>query len=54
MKTPVQVVWTREDDMTGGTYRPAVRYRFEAALDKTGQLIGYKLRGVGMNAGNPT
>jgi isoquinoline 1-oxidoreductase beta subunit len=54
VKAPVKVVWTREDDMTGGTYRPAVRYRFEAALDKTGQLIGYKLRGVGMNAGNPT
>lgn len=54
VKAPVKVVWTREDDMTGGTYRPAVRYRFEAALDKSGQLIGYKLRGVGMNAGNPT
>ncbi len=54
MKAPVKVMWTREDDMTGGTYRPAVRYRFEAALDKAGQMIGYKLRGVGMNAGNPT
>lgn len=54
MKAPVKVMWTREDDMTGGTYRPAVRYRFEAALDKDGQMIGYKLRGVGMNAGNPT
>jgi len=54
MKAPVKVVWTREDDMTGGTYRPAVRYRFEAALDKSGQMIGYKLRGVGMNSGNPT
>ena len=54
VKAPVKVVWTREDDMTGGTYRPAVRYRFEAALDKSGQMIGYKLRGVGMNSGNPT
>jgi isoquinoline 1-oxidoreductase beta subunit len=54
VKAPVKVVWTREDDMTGGIYRPAVRYRFEAALDKDGQLIGYKLRGVGMNAGNAT
>ncbi|WP_221389910.1 xanthine dehydrogenase family protein molybdopterin-binding subunit [Dyadobacter sp. NIV53] len=54
VKAPVKVIWTREDDMTGGTYRPAVRYRFEAALDKQGELIGYKLRGVGMNAGNPT
>lgn len=54
MKAPVKVIWTREDDMTGGIYRPAVRYRFEAALDKNGELIGYKLRGVGINSGNPT
>ena len=54
VKAPVKVIWTREDDMTGGTYRPAVRYKFEAALDKKGQMIGYKLRGVGMNAGNST
>ncbi|SKC09645.1 xanthine dehydrogenase family protein molybdopterin-binding subunit [Dyadobacter psychrophilus] len=54
VKAPVKVVWTREDDMTGGTYRPAVRYRFEAALDKNGTMIGYKLRGVGMNSGNST
>lgn len=54
VKAPVKVIWTREDDMTGGIYRPAVRYRFEAALDKNGTLIGYKLRGVGMNSGNST
>ncbi|TLU98127.1 xanthine dehydrogenase family protein molybdopterin-binding subunit [Dyadobacter luticola] len=54
VKAPVKLIWTREDDMTGGTYRPAVRYRFEAALDQKGELIGYKLRGVGMNSGNPT
>lgn len=54
MKAPVKVVWTREDDMTGGSYRPAVRYRFEAALDANGNMIGYKLRGVGINAGNST
>ncbi len=54
INAPVKVTWSREDDMTGGIYRPAVRYRFEAALDTTGNLIGYKLRGVGINAGNPT
>ncbi len=54
VKAPVKVVWTREDDMTGGSYRPAVRYRFEAALDAGGNMVGYKLRGVGINAGNPT
>jgi isoquinoline 1-oxidoreductase subunit beta len=54
IKAPVKVTWTREDDMMGGSYRPAVRYRFEAALDATGKMIGYKLRGVGINSGNPT
>jgi isoquinoline 1-oxidoreductase beta subunit len=54
MKAPVKVVWTREDDMSGGSYRPAVRYRFEAALDAKGNMIGYKLRGIGINAGNST
>jgi len=51
---PVKVTWSREDDMTGGAYRPAVRYRFQAALDEQGNMIGYKLRGVGINAGNST
>ncbi len=54
IKAPVKVIWTREDDMSGGSYRPAVRYRFEAALDANGNMMGYKLRGVGINSGNPT
>jgi len=54
MNAPVKVTWSREDELTGGAYRPAVRYRFEAALDATGNMVGYKLRGVGMNAGNCT
>lgn len=54
IKKPVKLIWSKEDDMTGGTYRPAVRYRFEAALDATGNLTGYKLRGVGINSGNST
>jgi isoquinoline 1-oxidoreductase beta subunit len=31
-----------------------VRYRFEAALDEKGNLVGYKLRGVGINVNNST
>jgi isoquinoline 1-oxidoreductase subunit beta len=54
IKAPVKVIWSREDDMTGGYYRPAVRYRFSAALDANGNMIGYKLRGAGINAGNCT
>jgi isoquinoline 1-oxidoreductase subunit beta len=54
MNAPVKLTWSREDELTGGAYRPAVRYRFEAALDAEGNMTGYKLRGVGMNAGNNT
>src|SRR5688572_18255667 len=54
IKKPVKVLWTREDDKAGGIYRPAVRYRFEAALDDKGNLTGYKLRGVGINLNNST
>lgn len=54
IKAPVKVTWTREDDMMGGSYRPAVRYKFDAALDAKGNLVGYKLRGAGINAGNST
>jgi isoquinoline 1-oxidoreductase beta subunit len=54
LNKPVKVTWSREDDMTGGAYRPAVRYKFQAALDEEGNMIGYKLRGVGINAGNTT
>jgi len=54
VKKPVKLIWTREDDMGGGSYRPAVRYRFEAALDANKNLVGYKLRGVGINVGNST
>ncbi|MBL7698631.1 MAG: xanthine dehydrogenase family protein molybdopterin-binding subunit [Chitinophagaceae bacterium] len=54
IKAPVKVTWLKEDDMTGGSYRPAVRYRFEAAIDAKGNMTGYKLRGVGINAGNCT
>jgi isoquinoline 1-oxidoreductase subunit beta len=54
MNAPVKVTWSREDDLTGGAYRPAVRYRFEAALDEAGEMIGYKLKGAGINSGNST
>ena len=54
IQMPVKVIWSREDDMTGGSYRPAVRYRFEAALDVSGNMTAFTLRGVGINAGNST
>ncbi|MCP9767533.1 xanthine dehydrogenase family protein molybdopterin-binding subunit [Lacihabitans sp. LS3-19] len=53
-KAPIKLQWTREDDMNGGIYRPAVRYKFKASLDKAGNVTGFMLKGVGLNAGNST
>lgn len=52
-KTPVKVVFTREDDMTAGTYRPAAKYKFRAAI-KEGDMVAYHLTGAGVNMGNST
>jgi isoquinoline 1-oxidoreductase beta subunit len=41
---PVQVVWTREDDMQHDFYRPAGYSRMVAALDAEGQLTAWKHR----------
>lgn len=53
IKSPVKVTWSREDDMTGGIYRPACKYKFKAGLDKDGKMIAFHLRAAGMNSGNP-
>lgn len=39
---PVQVVWTREDDMRHGYYRPAGLYRLSAGVDEEGHIIAWK------------
>lgn len=52
-KRPIHLIFTREDDMTAGIYRPASKYRFKAAI-KDGKLTAYQLVGVGINMGNST
>ncbi|MFC2110696.1 molybdopterin cofactor-binding domain-containing protein [Bacteroidota bacterium] len=43
IKKPVKLVFSREDDMTAGFYRPKVKYRFKAAL-KNGKISGYHIK----------
>jgi isoquinoline 1-oxidoreductase beta subunit len=38
---PIQVVWTREEDIKYDFYRSATSHRIEAGLDAQGQLIGW-------------
>ncbi len=37
-KRPVKIVWTREDDIRNGYYRPAFVHRLKGAVDKNGDI----------------
>ena len=45
--TPIHLVWTREDDMAGGRYRPMVHHRVRAGLGRDGRVAGWEHRIVG-------
>ena len=49
MQAPIKLVYTREDDMTQGTYRPSYMVRYRAALDENDNLIAWHVRGAGTN-----
>lgn len=44
---PVKVIWTREDDIRSGMYRPMVHHALEAGLDASGNLTAWRHRIVG-------
>jgi len=49
MQAPIKLLYTREDDMTQGTYRPTYKVRYRAGLDAEGNLIAFSVRGAGAN-----
>jgi isoquinoline 1-oxidoreductase beta subunit len=52
---PVKLVWTREDDIRGGYYRPQVVHRVEGAIDGQGKPVAWRHRIVSPSimAGSP-
>jgi len=48
-KAPVKVVWTREDDLQGGWYRPMWHDRFVAGLDANGEPLAWTHTIVGQS-----
>ena len=49
MKAPVQVVWTREDDMLQGPFRPGAVYGCKAGLSKDGQIQAFQTKMAAQN-----
>ncbi|SDF12359.1 hypothetical protein/isoquinoline 1-oxidoreductase, beta subunit [Pricia antarctica] len=48
VKAPVKLVYTREDDMTMGIYRPSYEAYYRAALDENNNLIAFHVRAGGI------
>lgn len=46
---PVKLVWSREEDMRAGFYRPMFVHRLKAGLDEAGNIITWQHRLVGQS-----
>ena len=55
---PVKLIWTREDDVRGGKFRPMTAHHIEAGFDDAGKLVAWHHRVVAesvvaYSSGNP-
>jgi len=48
MNAPIKLIYTREDDMTDGIYRPAYLAKFRAGLDSENNLIAFHVKAGGI------
>jgi isoquinoline 1-oxidoreductase beta subunit len=48
---PVKLIWSREDDVTFGKFRPATAHHIEAGFDNQGRLIAWHHRVVAESVG---
>ncbi|XOV86519.1 MAG: molybdopterin cofactor-binding domain-containing protein [Pseudomonadota bacterium] len=46
---PIHLLWSREDDLKNGVYRPASLMKIRAGVDEQGQITAWQARRVGGN-----
>lgn len=42
--TPVKLIWSREEDMTNGFYKPAIQCKLNGGIDDKGEVVGLIVR----------
>ena len=47
-KAPIKLIYSREDDMTFGIYRPSYHATYRAAIDANNNLIGFHVKAGGI------
>lgn len=54
-ETPVKLMWTREDDIQGGFYRPLMVHRMRGAVNDAGDIVAWEhvVAGQSFLAGSP-
>ena len=50
-QTPIKLIYSREDDMTYGVYRPAYKVTYKAALSDKNILTAFEVNGAGIHGG---
>ncbi len=52
---PIKVIWSREDDIKGGYYRPSHVHRADIGLDAKGEIVGWDhvIVGQSITSGTP-
>lgn len=51
IKAPVKLIYTREDDMTNGIYRPTYMVTYKAAIDANNNVTAISIKGGGIPEG---
>lgn len=52
MQAPIKLIYTREDDMTNGVYRPTYMVTYRAAIDENNQVTALHIKGGGIPEGS--